>query len=336
MSDTSTPLVTLVVLIYNQAQYVREAISAAFAQIYPNLEILISDDASTDGSSSIAAQAVASYTGSHAVRLNINSQNLGIGEHVNKVFELAQGEMIVLAAGDDISLPQRASRIMERWMASHERPDAIYCGARAIDDCGEPCGLVDTALHDIQPTPESLIGYDDSRRLLLLGACAAYSPAVMRSFGQLHPKLAVEDIPLTVRASLLGGVAVLDEILVNYRTNVSVWLPRKMQGENFSRHVARMSHRIRANYWVSRQMLADARLSRSPASIEAAKRRHTAASFALGVCKRRRLSLFGYLAVGHRSGHWRSALVPAFLLAFPRTHRFLFSVNRRIKKSRPT
>jgi glycosyltransferase involved in cell wall biosynthesis len=330
-----TPLVTLVVLVYNQAEYVREAISAALAQTYPNLEILVSDDASTDDSADIAARMLASYTGPHAARLNVNKQNLGIGQHVNKVFELAQGEMILLAAGDDVSLPERTTRVVERWMASGQRPDAVYCGANVIDARGSPCGTLDTALQNMRPVPEELIGYDDPKRLLLLGACAAYSRRVMRHFGPLHPKLSVEDIPMTVRASLLGGVAVVSDALINYRANVSVWLPRKMKGESFERHAGRMMHRVRANYWVSRQMLADARLSGLLPSIEAAKRRHTAAAYALGVCKRKKLNLAAYLSVGHRSGHWRSALVPALLLAFPRFHRLLFEVLRRALKKQP-
>lgn len=330
-----TPLVTLVVLVYNQAEYVREAISAALAQTYPNLEILVSDDASTDDSAAIAARVLASYTGPHPARLNVNKQNLGIGRHVNKVFELARGELILLAAGDDVSLPQRTARVVERWMAPGQRPDAIYCGANVIDARGNPCGTLSTALRNMGPAPEELISYDDPKRLLLLGACAAYSRRVMQHFGHLHPKLSVEDIPLTVRASLLGGVAVVDDALVNYRANVSVWLPRKMKGESFERHAGRMMHRVRANYWVSRQMLADARLSGLPRTIEAAKRRHTAAAFALAACKRKKLSLAAYLPVGRRSGHWLSALIPALLLAFPRVHRLLFDVHRRALRKRP-
>jgi hypothetical protein len=221
-------------------------------------------------------------------------------------------------------------------MTQGRRPDAVYCGANIIDAHGSLCGKLDTALRTMQqPAPEELIGYDDPKRLLLLGACAAYSRAVMLHFGYLHPRLSVEDIPLTVRASLLNGVAVVDDALVNYRANVSVWLPRKMKGESYERHASRMMHRIRANYWVSRQMLADARLSGLSPSIEAAKRRHTAAAFALGVCKRKKLGLVAYLTVGHRSGHWRSALIPAFLLAFPRVHRLLFEAHRRALKKRP-
>lgn len=324
MIEPPLPFVSLVVLVYNQQSYVGEAVEAALAQSYPRLEIIVSDDGSTDGSVDIVKEILSRYKGPHQTFLNVNQRNLGIGRHVNQVFELANGELIVLAAGDDISLPDRISRTAARWTNSDERPSAVYCRAQAIDAVGRNRGSFATALDTLEPRADRLIGYDSPSQLLLLGACAAYSPEVMRHFGPLKRELDVEDIPLTVRASLLGGVATINEALVQYRVNVSVWLPRKLAGEDFDRHSKRLRHRIRANYWVSRQILADVRSSSDQFATQAAKRRHTAAVFALHTSKRRRFALGYYISAAKRSGHWRSALWPGLLLALPRLHRFLF------------
>jgi cellulose synthase/poly-beta-1,6-N-acetylglucosamine synthase-like glycosyltransferase len=324
MIESPLPLVSLVVLVYNQQSYVGEAVKAALAQSYPRLEILISDDGSTDGSVDVVKKILSRYKGPHQTSLNVNQRNLGIGEHINRLFELAKGELVILAAGDDVSLPGRVSRTVARWIDSDERPSAVYCRAQAIDAAGRNHGRFATALDTLEPRADCLIGYKALAPLLLLGACAAYTPEVIRHFGPLKRKLGVEDIPLTVRASLLGGVATIDEALVQYRVNVSVWLPRKLTGEDFDRHSKRLRHRIQANYWVSRQILADVHSTNDQLAKQAAKRRHTAAVFALYTSKRHRFALGYYISAAKRSGHWRPALWPGVLLGLPRLHRFLF------------
>ena len=52
-------------------------------------------------------QAAATYNGPHKIVLNRNDENLHIGGHVNTVNRMASGELVVVAAGDDISLPSR-------------------------------------------------------------------------------------------------------------------------------------------------------------------------------------------------------------------------------------
>jgi glycosyltransferase involved in cell wall biosynthesis len=326
------PQATFVILAFNQAAYIAEALHAALAQSYSPLEILVSDDCSSDDTPGIIRTIAANYTGPHKLVLNFNESNLGIGAHVNKVFQLARGQLLVLAAGDDVSAGNRVERMVAAWLRHGRRPSAIYCEANAIDALGQPCGHFDTALAGIARLPERLISYSNRRKLLLLGACAAYTPQVQAAFGPLDPRLGVEDIPLTVRASLLGGVECIDERLVDYRINVSVWLPRKLAGEDFDRHRQRMAHRIRANYRVSRQLLGDARKSGAARAIEAASARDVATTFAMGVCSSGRFSLTKCCRTLVRTPHWRAALWPSVLFAFPAFHRWVFHLNRRAKR----
>ena len=107
---TSTPLVTLALFTYNQETYVRDAIDGVLKQTYKNLEIIISDDCSTDSTYSIIENVIGSYKGLHKIILNRNKQNLGLAGHVNFVVNLANGEYVVVAAGDDISAPNRVTK----------------------------------------------------------------------------------------------------------------------------------------------------------------------------------------------------------------------------------
>jgi glycosyltransferase involved in cell wall biosynthesis len=333
--NRNRPLVTFALLTYNQDSYVREAILGAFSQNYSPIEILISDDSSTDKTAEILREEVNKYTGPHYINFNINSENLGIGEHVNRIFEKASGELIIFAAGDDISRPDRTERTVACWLKNHHRNiAAIYCRAHSIDAYGESVGDVKTALEDIEITTKRLIEYN-RRRLLVLGACLAYDKEVYLRFGPLLSSLTVEDIPLTVRASMIGEIACLDETLVDYRVNVSVWLPRKHKLETFERHLHRMEFRIYSNWLVALQISADVAKANCNLGVSrSAQRRLCATEFAWRTCKERRFIFKKYIVVGIKSGYWRYALYPCVLFALPKFHIFLFRLKFAIEQRR--
>ena len=92
-------------LAYRQEAHVAAAIAGAFAQTWPPLEILLSDDASPDGTYRVMQAMAAAYAGPHRVVLNRNEQNLGLIGHLNRVMALASGDFVVQNAGDDVSAP---------------------------------------------------------------------------------------------------------------------------------------------------------------------------------------------------------------------------------------
>ena len=103
------PLVTFALFAYNQEQYIREAVEGAFSQTYEPLEIILSDDCSSDRTFEIMQEMAAAYEGPHEVRVRRSQLNRGISSHFKEVIEQSSGHYIVLAAGDDISLPERAT-----------------------------------------------------------------------------------------------------------------------------------------------------------------------------------------------------------------------------------
>lgn len=98
------PIVSYCLFTYNQELYVRESLEAALHQTYSPLEIIISDDCSSDHTVRILKEIINPYSGPHEIILNVNDQNLGIGAHVSKVMmELCSGDYIVMVGGDDVS-----------------------------------------------------------------------------------------------------------------------------------------------------------------------------------------------------------------------------------------
>lgn len=91
------PKATIMIPTYNQAYYIKQAIDSALAQDYSNLEVVVSDDASTDNTMDI----VASYTDSR-VKYFRNNQNLGrVGNYRKTLYEYAKGKYVLNLDGDD-------------------------------------------------------------------------------------------------------------------------------------------------------------------------------------------------------------------------------------------
>ncbi len=97
------PLVSIVVLTYNSSKYVLETLESAKVQTYQNIELIISDDCSTDNTVFIC-QKWLEQNNSRFVRTEIIEveKNTGIPANCNRGVKLSEGEWIKLIAGDDV------------------------------------------------------------------------------------------------------------------------------------------------------------------------------------------------------------------------------------------
>jgi glycosyltransferase involved in cell wall biosynthesis len=207
----SQPLVTFALFTYNQEAYIREAVRSALAQTYSPLQIVFSDDSSTDATFSIIEEEVSGYCGPHQILLNCNTKNLGIGGHVNRVMELARGELIVAAAGDDISLPERVSQLVAAWESSGYRADSLHSAVIRMTPEGKRCDLF--SLKGCRRTSP----HDFIKRSVIIGATHAWTKRVFDKFGKVNPNIVSEDRVIGFRSSLCGGIQYIDVPLVMYR-----------------------------------------------------------------------------------------------------------------------
>jgi len=133
----SNPLITFILFSYNQESFIRESVHAALKQTYSPLEIILSDDCSMDDTFTIMEEMAAAYRGPHKIVINQNQENLGIVPHLNKLFmEFAHGELVVLAAGDDVSYSFRTESLVEAWL-KNGKPSGVGSRYCEIDGKGE-------------------------------------------------------------------------------------------------------------------------------------------------------------------------------------------------------
>lgn len=102
MSDYK-PKVSVMIVTYNQVDLIGETIESVVSQDYDNLEVVVADDASTDGTQAIIAEYEKKYPG--VVKPVLNPVNLNITGNSNAAFHACTGELIAVLGGDDLFLP---------------------------------------------------------------------------------------------------------------------------------------------------------------------------------------------------------------------------------------
>ena len=201
---------TVLLMTWRDERFVDEALVAAVAQTVP-CEIIVSNDASDDGTHAKAEAFAATYRGPHRLVVRRNPRNLGVAAHVNAVAPLASAPVLVMMAGDDVAEPERVARQLAIFDAE---PDVMAVGSAfaAIDAEGAPLPL---RMRGLPPR----FGIDEfvraGRLIGLLGASLALRREVFHAFGPLRGP--IEDNALSLRAALLGRCAWLDAPLLRYR-----------------------------------------------------------------------------------------------------------------------
>lgn len=219
LGDPSHPLVTFAIVAYNQEKYIREAIAGAFSQNYSPLEIVISDDCSNDRTFAIIQEMAEAYAGSHKILIRRNPRNLGLAAHLNEVTKVSRGEIMILAAGDDVSLPDR-TRISTELLVQDPGATAVLLSAYIINDSGKVIGERVSYAKNKEKNRQDL---EDllSWRHITFGAARAIRRSVVMKYGPLKNECPTEDTPFLLRSLMLGFNVISQEKSMLYRKHGS-------------------------------------------------------------------------------------------------------------------
>lgn len=202
----TSPLVSVLMPVYNAEKYLAEAIESILNQSYTNFEFLIFNDGSTDASAEIVNQ----YPDERIRFIHI-PENIGYVPHLNAGIEMARGKYIARMDADDISHPQR----LEKQVAFLETNPAI--------------GLVGTAVNIFSANgpiytwvPEQ--AHEAAKCYLLFDTCFAHPSVMLRREVLLRQHLRydatympAEDYKFWASMVQVCQVANLAEALLNYR-----------------------------------------------------------------------------------------------------------------------
>jgi len=214
MPPADRPLASVLLLTYQQEAYVRSALVSLLEQDYPQLEILVLDDASSDRTLAIVRETLRDHPRQGCVRVMAAERNQGLAANWNRGVAAAAGDILIAAAGDDVSRPTRVREAME-FFADNPSVRAVYGNCRIIDEAGRV------------RVPEWRATAKVIRKTLgpghlwkgfpFNGATAAYRAALLRTFGPIDRRCGTEDVSSLMRAQLAGEAAVLPGIQVDWR-----------------------------------------------------------------------------------------------------------------------
>ena len=208
---------TAVVLAYNQSRFVEEAVNSVLNQNFDGLEVILSDDGSSDDTFEIMSKITSSYNGPHTIRLNKNKKNLGFIAHINLVFKLATTQFIIYNPGDDMSLPNRFQKL---WV-EYKRTNALLVHSDVIEvmESGQEVGIKSQkdVLRDISLFRTS------KKMSLCIGASCGWDRDLIKIFGEISETDTYDDVVFYFRAKLAGDrIGYVQEPLIRYRTGSGI------------------------------------------------------------------------------------------------------------------
>lgn len=215
----NNPLVTIVCLCYNHGKFIVEALDAVLDQTYPNIELIIVDDCSTDNS----VEVIEGWRKKHpGIPFLSNKKNLGNTRSFNQALKLAKGDYIIDLAADDLLVENCVELQLQKFQTSLY-PDLgiVYGNIELVDEDNKHIAYffgVDENKKRIKPEPTGNIYIG----LLNLenNVCSVSSMVkreVYERFNGYDENLAYEDYDLWIKASRVYNFDFIDAILVKKR-----------------------------------------------------------------------------------------------------------------------
>ncbi|MBN1451329.1 MAG: glycosyltransferase [Anaerolineales bacterium] len=143
MSDHDLPLVSIVTPSFNQASYLEETVRSVLGQDYPDIEYMIVDGGSTDGSVSIIEK--------YADKLAwwVSEVDKGQTDAINKGFGRANGQILAWINSDDTYEPRAVSSAV-KYLQEHPEVGMVYADCNFIDEGGRVIGKFGAAQTDYE------------------------------------------------------------------------------------------------------------------------------------------------------------------------------------------
>lgn len=200
-------LVSVAVCTYNGEKYLHEQLDSLLKQTYINLEIIVTDDRSTDRTMEI----LSSYaTRDKRVKVFQNEINLGYVKNFSKAISLCTGDLIALADQDDI---WKLSKI-EKFIAEIGDNTLIYSDAILMDENGK-------SLNKQLIRPENNLISGHCNKAFLFNNCVSGNTLMFKkellSYLLPIPDVSMHDIWIAFVASSVGSIGYTDEAMTYYR-----------------------------------------------------------------------------------------------------------------------
>lgn len=212
----SLPLVTVGAIHYNNEKYVIEALESIKNQTYPNIELLIVDDCSTDSSIALIKEWLKTYDKPY--RLIQHEKNLGVAYTCSTAMENATGKYFSGLSTDDLYLPDKTQLQVDILENSADDVAAVYSDAYFIKEDGAPrYGRFIQWTRDFEDAPTGDIFEPLLQGCFIAGMTVLLKMEHYRKVGPYDVTLAYEDFDFYLRIAKEYKFIFSDYVSVKYR-----------------------------------------------------------------------------------------------------------------------
>lgn len=213
--STSNPKISVGLPVYNGANFLERAIRSILDSDYQDLELIISDNGSTDATESICQAAAAVDS---RVRYYRNAENLGASRNYNRTFELARGQYFKWHAHDDECHPAMLRRCIEALETSPQSVVMVYPLGELIDEDGNTITSILDRMALSDPRPHKRLAHLLRTLNMCDGVFGVYKTTYLERTGLIGPFVGA-DYVLLGELAMLGEIAELDEVLFRLRAH---------------------------------------------------------------------------------------------------------------------
>lgn len=207
------PLVSVICLSYNHEAYAVETLNSVINQTYPNIELLIADDYSSDNSVGVIQNWLKNHPEIHFV---INQKNLGSTKTFNQLAKKAKGAFIIDLAADDVLLPNCIEQQVKAFQNSkHENLGIVYGNLIEIDENGN--FIRNYYTEKDHPESGNIYKMVIGRTTKICSSSSMVKKSIFEKLGYYDENLAYEDLDLWVRASRIYEFEYIPELLIKKR-----------------------------------------------------------------------------------------------------------------------
>ena len=202
-------LVSVAMATYNGARFLREQLESIYSQTYKNIDVVVTDDRSVDGTQDILEE----YRRKKGLKFEINQKRLGVMKNFERAILGCSGDFIALSDQDDIWLPHK----IERLMAQIGDHSLICSDAGLCDSAGKEFAPSFYRYSNIYVPPRTLAREWTLVANFVTGCTALFAGDLMEKALPIPLSAACHDWWLAVVASRERGIRFLDEPLLLYR-----------------------------------------------------------------------------------------------------------------------
>jgi glycosyltransferase involved in cell wall biosynthesis len=211
----ATPVVAVLVTTYNHSRFVIECLDSVRAQTFRDFEVVITDDASSDGTAELI-QAWLARSG-YPARFVRNRTNRGICANRNTALSLTSAPFVCSLSGDDAYEPDRLERQAAFFLDQPAHVAAIYSDMRRVEADGRSAGMFPEPAHAGPPADGTLFARLLREEWHMPAPATMIRRSALEAVGGYDESLAYEDFDMWLRLSHAYSFRYLPGAVTRYR-----------------------------------------------------------------------------------------------------------------------